>query len=35
MIIHCGGTSAISPRSVTELPGLLQPIVTGMPTREP
>jgi hypothetical protein len=35
MIIRCDGISAISPRSMTELPALLQPNVTGMPTREP
>jgi hypothetical protein len=35
MIIRCDGISGISPRSMTELPALLQPIATGMPTREP
>jgi hypothetical protein len=35
MIIRCDGISGISPRSMIELPALLQPIATGMPTREP
>jgi hypothetical protein len=35
MIIRCDGIGGISPRSMTELPALLQPIATGMPTREP
>jgi hypothetical protein len=35
MIIRCDGISGISPHSMTELPALLQPIATGMPTREP
>jgi hypothetical protein len=35
MIIRCDGISGISPRSMTKLPALLQPIATGMPTREP
>ena len=35
MIIRCDGISGISPRSMTELPAWLQPIATGMPTREP
>jgi hypothetical protein len=35
MIIRCDGITGISPRSMIELPALLQPIVTGAPTREP
>jgi hypothetical protein len=31
MIIRCDGISGISPRSMTELAALLQPIATGMP----
>jgi hypothetical protein len=35
MIIRCDGISGVSPRSMSKLPVLLQPIATGIPTREP
>ena len=35
MIIRCDGISGISPRSMTELPALLQAIATDTPAREP
>jgi hypothetical protein len=31
MIIRCDGIGGISPRSMIELPAVLQPIATGMP----